>query len=141
MSAERVSQDPIETYFCKQHPPGALKDNVALYDFGYVNTFRNQNVFTPIAAGNVKDENSNFASDRTSSISEKIQAQQLLLSSKVSSSYQIPSYQTNATIRSNEYINKYINNGFVGAIADPRMKKPACHRKEIFRKQCRRLEI
>ena len=26
--AERFSQDPLETYFwfCKQHPPGALKD-------------------------------------------------------------------------------------------------------------------
>ena len=21
--AERLSQDPLETYFCKQHPPGA----------------------------------------------------------------------------------------------------------------------
>ena len=21
--AERFSQDPLETYFCKQHPPGA----------------------------------------------------------------------------------------------------------------------
>ena len=40
--AERFSQDPLETYFCKQHLPGASKDKIPLYDFGCANTFRNQ---------------------------------------------------------------------------------------------------
>ena len=40
--AERFSQDPLETYFCKQHPRGAWKDNLLFYDFGYANTFWNQ---------------------------------------------------------------------------------------------------
>ena len=71
MLAERFSQDPLETYFCKQHPPGAWKDELLLYDFGCANTFRNQNVFKPIAAGKVKDENINFESHRTSSMSRK----------------------------------------------------------------------
>ena len=35
--AERFSQDPLETYFCKQHPPGAWKDKLPLYDCGYAN--------------------------------------------------------------------------------------------------------
>ena len=70
--AERFSQDPLETYFCKQHPPGAWKDKLpALYDFGYANTFRNQKVFKPIAAGKVRDENINFESHRTSLMSRE----------------------------------------------------------------------
>ena len=63
--AERFSQDPLETYFwfCKQHPPGALKDNLPLYNFVCANTYRNQKVFKPIAAGNIIDEkNINFTS-------------------------------------------------------------------------------
>ena len=31
--AERFSQDPFETYFCKQHHPRPWKDNLPLYDF------------------------------------------------------------------------------------------------------------
>ena len=104
--AERFSQDPLETYFCKQHPPGAWIDKRPLYDFAYAKTFRNQKVFKPIATGKVRDENINFESNRTSSMSEKIQTKQSLLSSKVSSSHQIPSYQTNTKSKLNEYINK-----------------------------------
>ena len=52
--SERFSQDPLETYFCKQNPPGAWRDNLPLYDIGYANTFRNQKVFKPTAAGNVR---------------------------------------------------------------------------------------
>ena len=37
--AERFSQDPLETYFCKQHSPGAWKDKLPIYDFGYANVF------------------------------------------------------------------------------------------------------
>ena len=48
----------------------------------------------------------NFKSNRTSSMFEKMQTKQLLLSSKVSSSHQIPSYHNNATSKLNEYINK-----------------------------------
>ena len=97
--AERFSEDPLETYFYKQHPPGAWnwKDKLPLYDFGYANTFRNQKVFKPIATGKVRDENINFESDRTSLMPKKIQTKQSLHSSKVSSSHQIPSYQTYAT--------------------------------------------
>ena len=69
--AERFSQDPLESYFCKQ-PPGVWKDKLPLYEFGYANTFRNQKVFKPTATGKVRDE-INFESDRTSSMSEKIQ--------------------------------------------------------------------
>ena len=69
--AEIFSQDPLETYFCKQHPPGALKNKQPLYDFGCANAFRNQKVFKPIATGTVSDENINPESDRTSSMSEK----------------------------------------------------------------------
>ena len=43
--AERFSQDPLETYFCRQHPPGAWKDKLPAYDFGYANIFWNQKVF------------------------------------------------------------------------------------------------
>ena len=39
--SERFSQVPLETYFCKQYPPGAWKDELPLYDFSYANTFRN----------------------------------------------------------------------------------------------------
>ena len=39
-------------------------------------------------------------------MSEKLQTKQSLLSSKVSSRYQIPSYQTNTASKLNEYINK-----------------------------------
>ena len=45
-------------------------------------------------------------SDRTSSMSGKIQAKQTLVSSEVSSRHQIPSYQTNTASKLNEYINK-----------------------------------
>ena len=50
--AERFSQDPLETYFRKQHPSGA-KDKLPLYDFGYANIFGNQKVFKPISTGKV----------------------------------------------------------------------------------------
>ena len=80
MLAGRFSQDPLGIYFCKQHPPGVWIDKLPLYDFGYVKTFRNQKVFKPIATGKVRDENRNFESNRTSSMSEKIQTKQSLLS-------------------------------------------------------------
>ena len=73
MLAERFNQDPLETYFWKQHPPGAWIDKLRLYDFGYAKTFRNQRVFKLVATGQVRDENVNFESNRTSSMSEKIQ--------------------------------------------------------------------
>ena len=57
--AERFSQDPLETYFCKQHPSGASLDKLPLYDFGYAKNFRKQKVFKPIATGKVRDENIN----------------------------------------------------------------------------------
>ena len=47
--AERFNQDPLEMYFCEQHLPGAWKDNLPLYDFGYASTFWNQKIFKPIA--------------------------------------------------------------------------------------------
>ena len=56
MLAERFSQDPLETYFCKQHSPRAWKDDLLLNDFGYANTFWNQTVFKSIATGSVWDE-------------------------------------------------------------------------------------
>ena len=61
--AERFSQDPLETYFRKQHPSGA-KDKLPLYDFGYDNIFGNQKVFKPISTGKVRDENIVFESDQ-----------------------------------------------------------------------------
>ena len=70
--AERFSQNPLETYFWKQHLPGAWKAKLPFYDFGYANTFRNQNVFKPIAAGKVREENINFESEKTSLMSEKM---------------------------------------------------------------------
>ena len=51
-----------------------------------------------------KNENINFESNRTSSMSEKLQTKQSLLSSKVSSSHQLPNYHTNTA--SCEYIKK-----------------------------------
>ena len=86
--AERFSQDPLEMYFCEQHLPGAWKDNLPLYDFDYASTFWNQKIFKPIATGNVRDENIMFESDRTGSMSEKIKAEQSLLSPKVLSRHQ-----------------------------------------------------
>ena len=100
MLAERFTQDPLETYFCKQHPSRARKENLPLYDFGYANTFRNQIAFKPIVTGSARDENTDFGSDRTSSLSGKIQTKQFLRSSEVSSSHQIPSFQTNTTSNS-----------------------------------------
>ena len=91
MLAERFSQDPLETYFCK-HPLGAWIDKLPLYDFGYPKAFRKQKVFKPIASGKVRDENINFESNRTSSMSEKIQTKLSLQSPRVSSSHQIPNY-------------------------------------------------
>ena len=38
--AERFSQDPLESYFCKQHPPGAQIGKLPLNDFGYAKTKR-----------------------------------------------------------------------------------------------------
>ena len=35
--AERFSQDPLETYICKQHPSG--KDKLPLYNFDYPKLF------------------------------------------------------------------------------------------------------
>ena len=68
MLAEKFSQDSLETFFCKHCPPGAWKDNLVLYDFGYFNTFWNQKVLKPIAIFSIRDENINFAYDRSSSI-------------------------------------------------------------------------
>ena len=70
---KRFSQDPLETYFSKLHPPGAWIDKLRLYDFGYAKTFQNQKLFKPIAIGKVRVENTNFESNRTSSMSGKIQ--------------------------------------------------------------------
>ena len=50
-----------------------------------------------MATGNVRDEKYKFESGRTSSMSEKIQTKQFLLSSKVSNSHQMPTYHTNTT--------------------------------------------
>ena len=103
---ERFSQDPLESYFCKKHPPGTSKVKLPLCDFSYANTFWIQNVFKPISTVKVRDENINFESDRTSSMSEKIQTIQSMLSSKFSSSHQITSYQTHTINKLNEFINK-----------------------------------
>ena len=53
MYAERFSQDPLKTYFYKQHLPGAGKDKLSLYDFDYANTFQTQKMFKPIGIGKV----------------------------------------------------------------------------------------
>lgn len=71
--SKRFFQDPLETYFHKHHPPGARKDNLPLYDFGYENTFWNQLVFKPIVTGSVRDKKINFELGRTSSMSRKMQ--------------------------------------------------------------------
>ena len=86
------SQGPLETYFCKQHPPEAWIDRLPFYDLGYAKTFQNQKVFKAIATGQVRGENINFESNRTSLMLEKIQTKQPLQSSKVLSSHQIPNY-------------------------------------------------
>ena len=109
MLAEGFSQDLLETYFCKQYPPRAWKDSLPLHNFGYASTFWNQTVFNPTAPGNVKDENIKLKLDRPSSMSEKIKTKQSFLSSKISSSLQIPTYHTNTTSKLNEYIKRYIN--------------------------------
>ena len=44
----------IETCFWKKHPPGAWKDKLPLYNFGYANIFRTQKVFKPITTGKVE---------------------------------------------------------------------------------------
>ena len=64
MLAERFSQDPLEMYFCKQHPPAAWKDTLHLHGFSYTNTFQNQISFKHIATGSVRDENKKFESHR-----------------------------------------------------------------------------
>ena len=96
-----LSQDPLETYFCKQHPPGVWTDKLSLYDFGYAKTFRNQKVFKPIAAGRVRDENINFEPFRTISMSEKIQTKESLLSPRISRNHQIPNYHIKTTSKLN----------------------------------------
>ena len=65
--AARFSQDPLETYFCKQQPPGAWIDKPHLYDYRYAKTFRKQKAFKPIATGKVRY----FESNRTSSVLEQ----------------------------------------------------------------------
>ena len=98
-------KDLVRTYFYKPYPPVVwINKLLPLYDFGYTKTFWNQNVFKRIAAGKARDKNINFESNRTSSMSGKIQTKQSLLSSKVSSSHQKPSYQTNTKSKLNEYI-------------------------------------
>ena len=81
--SERFSQNPLESY---------------------ANTFWNQKVFKPIATGEVRDENINFVSGRTSLMLEKMQTKQSFLSSNVSSSHHIPSYQTYKASNLNKYI-------------------------------------
>ena len=71
MLTERFIQGPLETYFYKQRPSEAWIDKLPLYDFGYAKTFRSQKVFKPITTGKLSDENINFESNRTSSMSEK----------------------------------------------------------------------
>ena len=68
--------------------------NYPSYDFGYAKTSQKQKVFKPIATGKVRDENVNFESNRTSSMSGKIQTKQSLLSPRFSSSHQIPKYHS-----------------------------------------------
>ena len=75
MLAKRFSQDRLETCICKQHPSG--KDKLAHCNFDYPKTFRNQKVVKPIATGKARYEN--LALDRTSSVSEKIQAAILVI--------------------------------------------------------------
>ena len=81
-------------------------DKLPLYDFGYAKSFRNQKVFKTIATCKVRDENINFKSNRTSSMSGKKQTKQSLLSPRISSSHQTSKYHTNTTSKLNQYINK-----------------------------------
>ena len=103
---QRFSQGPLETYFCKQHGPEAWIDRLPFYDLGYVKTFRNQKLFKAITTGQVRGENINSESNRTSWMLEKIQAKQPLQSSKVSSSHQIPNYP----YQYNKNLNEYMSN-------------------------------
>ena len=49
-------QDLLENYFGRQRSLGSRKDNPSMADFGYNNNIiRKQNVFKPIAHGNVAD--------------------------------------------------------------------------------------
>ena len=57
MFGQGFSQGPLETYFCKQHPPEAWIDRLPFHDLGYVKTFRNQKVFKAITTGQVRGEN------------------------------------------------------------------------------------
>ena len=66
----------------------------------YADTFRIQKVLKPIATVNVREEIISFESDTTSATLENIQTNNPL-SSKVSSSRQIPRYQTNAISKLN----------------------------------------
>ena len=82
-----MSKDPLETYFASNilHPLQTYFVNnilLSLYDFGYVNTLWNQIASKPIATGSVRDENMNFDSDRTSSMSERKQRKKSLRSFK-----------------------------------------------------------
>ena len=82
-----MSKDPLETYFANNilHPLQtyfASNMLLSLCDFGYANTFGNQTASKPIATGSVRDENMNFDSDRTSSMSERKQRKQSLRSFK-----------------------------------------------------------
>ena len=52
--AERISQDPLETYFEKQRPPGVCKEIIHLHGIGYNNTIQKQNVFKPKTKSNTK---------------------------------------------------------------------------------------
>ena len=103
---QRFSQGPLEASFCKQHGPEAWIDRLPFYDLGYVKTFRNQKVFKAITTGQVRGENINFESNRTSWMLEKIQTKQPLQSSKVSSSHQIPNYP----YQHNKNLNEYMSN-------------------------------
>ena len=100
---ERFSQDPLETYFCKRHPFGAWINKLPLHNFGYVKTFWKQKVFKQIATGKVRNENIKFVSNRTSSMSEKIQTKQSFKIFKQASDTSL-SYQQNKKL--NEYISK-----------------------------------
>ena len=82
-----MSKYPLETYFASNilHPLQTYFVNnilLSLYDLGYVNNFWNQISSKPIATGSVRDENMNFHSDRTSSMSERKQRKQSLRSFK-----------------------------------------------------------
>ena len=55
--------------------------------FSLADTFGNQIAFKPIATGSVIYESTHFESNRTSSMSQKIQTKHFLRSLKVSSSH------------------------------------------------------